>query len=100
MERADATRVKIASETVECEVHDVVVITYQAKREVVKVGKGPNKGKKIEHVNVVRSAAKLDDWAGGPRVVDLPDLEGGEDLQHVMVLQQGLGGPIVAACKL
>lgn len=99
MERADATRVKIASETIETEVHDVVVISYEPKPEVVKVGKGPNKGKKLEHRNVVREVVKIEEWAGGPKVLELLEMPS-NGLEHVLVLQQGVGGPIVAACKL
>jgi hypothetical protein len=100
VERANTLQVKIASETNEAETHDVVIISYAQKTETVKVGKGPNKGKKLAHVNVVKSVAKVDEWAGGPKVVELPDLAAMGDLQHVMVVQQGVGGQIIAACKL
>ena len=100
MEKVDNRRLKIASETVETEVYDVVVISYEARAEVVKVGKGPNKGKKLEHRNVVREVVKIEEWAGGPKVLELLEMPEGNALQHVVVLQQGVGGPIVAACRL
>lgn len=100
VERANATQVKIASETTEAEPHDVIIISYSENKQTVKVGKGPNKGKKIVHLNVVKSAAKLDEWAGGPKVDELPDLASSGDLHHVVILQHGTGGPIIAACKL
>jgi hypothetical protein len=100
MEKATETQVKIASDTVEAEVHDVIIISYSSKTETVKVGKGPNKGKKMVHVNPVKAVSKIEEWAGGPRVIDLPDLGNTQGLQHVMILQQGVGGPIIAACRL
>lgn len=99
MELAGSNQIKIASMTTETEVFDVVVISYDKKAETVKVGKGPNKGKKMLHMNVVKGVTKIDEWAGGPKVVALPDMSGA-GLEHVVVLQQGLGGMIVAACKL
>jgi hypothetical protein len=82
-------------------VFDVVVISYRGKSETVKVGGGPNKRTKMVHVNVVRDMTKIDEWVGGPKVVELPDMSGMEGgLEHVVVLQNGLGGMIVAACKL
>lgn len=58
--------VKIASDTTEAEVHDVVILSYDGnpKGETVKVGKGPNKGKKLAHHNLVKEVLKIDEWAG------------------------------------
>jgi hypothetical protein len=92
-------QIKIASETTETEVFDVVVIGYDKSAEKVKVGKGPNKGKKMLHMNMVKDVTKIEEWAGGPKVVMYPDMAG-DGLEHVVVLQQASGGMIVAACRL
>jgi hypothetical protein len=99
IEKAGMNQIKIASETVETQVFDVVVISYDKSAEKVKVGKGPNKGKKMLHMNVVKDVTKIEEWAGGPKVVMYPDMAG-DGLEHVVMLQQGNGGMIVAACKL
>jgi hypothetical protein len=99
IEKAGMNQIKIASETIETQVFDVVVISYDKSAEKVKVGKGPNKGKKMLHMNVVKDVTKIEEWAGGPKVVMYPDMAG-DGLEHVVVLQQGNGGMIVAACKL
>ena len=92
---------KIASDSTEAEVHDVVLISYNSdsKGETVKVGKGPNKGKKMAHNNLVKEVFKIEEWAGGPRVIAIPDLPTVNGLQHVAVLQQRLGGPIVSLAE-
>lgn len=99
MELAGTNQIKIASETTETEVFDVLIISYDKSSEKVKVGKGPNKGKKMLHMNVVKDVTKIEEWAGGPKVVGFPDMSG-DGLEHVAILQQGSGGMIVAACKL
>lgn len=99
MEKAGTNQIKIASETLETHVFDVVVISYDKTAEKIKPGKGPNKGKKMLHMNVVKDITKIEEWAGGPKVVNYPDMAG-DGLEHVVVLQQGNGGMIIAACKL
>ena len=90
---------RIASDRTETEIHDVLLIAYTPGSETVKVEKGPNKRKKMMHMNIVRDIAKIEEWAGGMKNVTLPDF-GGDGLGRVVVLQQGAGGPIVAALKL
>ena len=96
---AGASGLKIASERTEAEVYDVLLITYTPSPETVKVEKGPNKRKKMVHTNIVRDIAKIEEWAGGSKTVPLPQF-GGDGQDRAVILQQGNGGPIVAALKL
>ncbi len=90
---------KIASERIETEVYDVLMITYTPGPETVKVEKGPNKRKKMVHANIVRDIAKIEEWAGGNKTVPLPELPR-DGQERVAILQQSNGGPMVAALKL
>ncbi|KAL6900165.1 thioredoxin-like protein [Trichoderma evansii] len=83
--------------------YEVSYIVYAQKDQTVKVSKGPNKGKKIPHRNVVESVTKIGDWVGGnatwylpaPRTSLAPD-QGAA----VILTEGGLGGPIIAAAKV
>jgi hypothetical protein len=90
---------KIASEKSEAETFDVLVIFYKPGSETVKVEKGPNKRKKMVHVNTVRDIVKVEEWSGGYKIVPLPDF-GNDGLEKVAVVQGSGAGPIVAALKL
>ncbi|KAH7303807.1 thioredoxin-like protein [Stachybotrys elegans] len=95
---ANDTHVRIDSDKLEIEMHEVLVIMYKDKEEVVKISKGPNKGKKMPHKNLVTDIVKIGEWHGGDTVVALPAqmTPGGA----VVVVQAPRGGAIVGACKL
>ncbi len=57
------------------EVYDILVVLYQAGEQVVRVRKGPNKGEKIEYVNVVKAVMKIGEWQGGNLSLALPAFE-------------------------
>ncbi|OAL02458.1 DUF1223-domain-containing protein [Phaeosphaeriaceae sp. SRC1lsM3a] len=99
---ANDTEIRIDSDKVEAEVHDVLVVLYRSGEEVVKVGKGANKGKKIRHRNVVKQVMKIGEWSGGDLTLPLPaskaSMKHGEEA--AVLVQAGAGGPIVAAVKV
>ncbi|KAJ9138424.1 DUF1223-domain-containing protein [Pleurostoma richardsiae] len=99
---ANDTDVRIDSDKQEIEPHDILLVVFDTKSEKVKVGKGPNKGKKIEHRNVVKEVTKIGEWTGGTVVVPLPASRSSmaPGLGAVAMVQAGQGGPIVAAAKL
>ncbi|KAF2483673.1 hypothetical protein BDY17DRAFT_310634 [Neohortaea acidophila] len=99
LEKASGADLKIASETAETEKYDVLLVTYDPKAETVKIGGGPNKGKKVVHKNVVKDVLKIDEWEGGNTTVALPNF-GADGFERVALLQQGEGGQIVAAAKV
>ena len=128
---ANDTNVKIDSDKMEIARHDVLVIVYENKTEVVKIvsahgktprkrylgrdkhiavsdlrtpeqGKGPNKGKKVPHKNVVKDIVKIGEWVGGDMIYELPmapsQMTAGT--AAVVIVQEPLGGPIVAVAKI
>jgi hypothetical protein len=99
---ANDSEIRIDSDRAEIEAHDILVVVYSSMDEVVKVGKGPNKGKKIRHVNVVKNVTKIGEWYGGNSSLMLPApksaMKHGEEA--AVLVQGGSGGPIVAAVKV
>ncbi len=83
------------------EVYDILVILYQAGEEVVRVGKGPNKGKKIEYVNVVKAVMKIGVWQGGNLTLALSASRSGKKPgeEAVVLIQNEAGDPVVAVVK-
>jgi hypothetical protein len=97
------TELRIDSDLPHADPHDILLIVYDPKPETVKVKKGMNKGKKIEHRNVVKSMIKVGEWVGGNMTMELPGgaKEGAhEGLEIVAVVQAGNGGPLLAAQRL
>ena len=90
---------KLTSNRSEAETHDVLIIKYDPVQREVKVGKGPNKGKKIMHRNLVKGVMKVGEWKGGEAVIPLPEMMG-KRFYSVAIVQAGSGGPIVAVIKL
>lgn len=99
---ANDTDVRIDSDKLEIEPHDILLAVYDTQSEKVKVGKGPNKGKKIEHRNVVKEIIKIGEWVGGTTVVPLPSSPSSmaPGLRAVIMVQAGQGGPIVASARV
>ncbi|EPE06632.1 secreted protein [Ophiostoma piceae UAMH 11346] len=83
-------------------VHDIMIAVYHATDESVKIGKGPNKGKKLVHRNVVTDVIKLGEWQGGDKTVSLPMARSAmqRDTKAVAFVQAGPGGPVIAATKI
>ncbi len=81
--------------------HDVLVIVYQPGDEKVKISKGPNKGKKLDHRNRVTGVTKIGEWAGGDLTLALPAALTKAGENAVVVVQEGgAGGAIVAAARV
>ncbi|CAK7225789.1 hypothetical protein SCUCBS95973_005982 [Sporothrix curviconia] len=83
-------------------VYDIMVATYHAGDQTVKIGKGPNKGKKLAHRNAVETVTKIGQWQGGDltAALPLPKSAWGRGIEAVAFLQEGAGGPIIAATKI
>ncbi|KAI1372258.1 thioredoxin-like protein [Hypoxylon crocopeplum] len=99
---ANDTDVRIDSDKDQIESHDILVVVFDAKSEKIKVAKGPNKGKKMEHRNVVKDIMKIGEWVGGTIVVPLPMARSAmqPELGAVVIVQAPQGGAIVGAAKL
>lgn len=95
------TEVRIDTSKQESTPHDVLLVTFDLSDQVVKVLRGPNKGKKINHRNVVRDVQKLGDWEGGNWTYTLPAPRSAlHKLGAVVLVQEPGGGPIIAAAKI
>jgi hypothetical protein len=95
------TELRIDSDGMDVGPHDICLINYDPKPQTVKVGKGPNKGKKIIHRNLVKEIVKIGEWNSGNLTISLPDMSqmAHTGLDTVAVVQGSNGGPIVAAQK-
>ncbi|KAF5696570.1 hypothetical protein FGLOB1_13427 [Fusarium globosum] len=99
---ANDTEVRIDSDAEMAEEHDIIIILFRSGDEKVKIGKGPNKGVKLDHRNVVTDMLKIGKWTGGDVTLRLPaskdSMKPGENA--VVLVQEGSGGPIVAVAKV
>lgn len=81
------------------EASTVWLVRYDPRVRDVPVKAGENTGKTLPHRNIVRQLVKLGAWRGGGGAFALPAAgEGG--LSSAVLVQQGAGGPILAASKL
>lgn len=91
---------RIASEMPEADqLYNVYVVAFQPAQQIIKVGKGPNKGKKVPHRNVVRELTQIGEWRGGIEQIPLPAFRN-DGYERVAIVQGGIGGPIIAALRL
>ncbi|KAH8680955.1 thioredoxin-like protein [Xylariales sp. PMI_506] len=82
--------------------YDILFVTYGDGTEVVKITKGPNKGKKVSHKNVVREISKIGEWKGGDAFYQLPALptELAPGTAAAVIVQAPGSGPIIAVAKV
>jgi hypothetical protein len=59
----------------------------------------PNKRMKIPHRNVVLELMKIGEWRGGITSIGLGNMKK-DGYERVVMVQGGMGGPIIAALKL
>jgi hypothetical protein len=76
----------------------VWLVRYDPRTIAVPVGAGENAGRTLPHRNVVRELVKLGDWSGSAARYRLPDAAQG--LASAILVQQGKGGPILAAARI
>lgn len=77
----------------------VWLVRYDPRLRVVKIGSGENGGRALPHRNVVVGLRPLGTWTGAPIVFDQPAYRDAAQRSAVL-LQQGLGGPIIGARRL
>ena len=77
----------------------VWLIRFDSRTLDVPIRAGENGGKTLAHRNVVRSLAQLGSWTGERRTFAVPPA-GDPAYRTAILVQQGQGGPIVAAAKL
>ncbi len=74
---------------------DVWLVRYDPNVVQVAIRAGENGGRTLPHRNVVRQMVRLGTWDGSTRSYALPPVP--EGLRTAVLVQQGIGGPIVAA---
>jgi hypothetical protein len=77
---------------------DVVYVRFDPRVVMIPIGLGENQGRTLPHRNVVREVAVLGKWEGGSATFNLPDAI--PELNGAVLLQQGPGGPILAAMRV
>lgn len=76
----------------------VWVVRYDPRTIDVAINAGENGGRTIPHRNVVRDLTSLGQWQGKSASFTLPSAPAG--LATAVLVQQGKGGPIVAARRI
>lgn len=77
----------------------VWLVEYDPRRHKVAVRAGENRGRKLTHRNVVQSLRRLGVWRGKEVSFDLPEAED-RAYRSAILVQEGRGGPIIAAGRL
>ncbi|HSZ50200.1 MAG TPA: DUF1223 domain-containing protein, partial [Caulobacteraceae bacterium] len=77
---------------------DVLLVRYNPNIVQVPIQRGENAGKTLPHKNVVKELVRLGAWSGAVASYRLPPSTPG--LKTALLVQDGPGGPILAAAKL
>lgn len=77
----------------------VFLVRYDPNIVQVPIQRGENGGKTLPHRNVVRELVSLGAWTGETRTYVLPG-SGASALKSAVIVQNGRGGPIIAAARL
>ena len=75
------------------------LISYDPRPIRVPIRAGENEGRTITHRNVVRSLSAIGSWTGNAVTVPVP-APVAANLRSAIVIQDGVGGPILAAARL
>jgi len=76
----------------------VWLVRYDPRTLNVAIGAGENSGRTIAHRDIVRELKVIGEWKGGALRLPLP--AGNPLYKSAILLQQGKGGPIVAAARI
>ena len=77
---------------------DVWLVRYDPRIVQVPIKRGENGGRTLPHRNVVRQLVHLGTWHGPAETLAIPPLTDA-GLKSAILVQQGPGGPILAAAK-
>ena len=77
---------------------EVLLVRYNPNIVQVPIQRGENAGKTLPHKNVVKELVRLGAWSGAVASYRLPPSTPG--LKTALLVQDGPGGPILAAAKL
>lgn len=91
--RLEPARVTISGRS---QAGSVLLVRYDPNTVQVPIQRGENGGRTLPHRNVVRDVADLGEWKGGARSFALP-APSRAGLKTAVLVQDGAGGPILAA---
>ena len=94
----NADRVTLSMAAAPREVADVWLVRYDPRVVQVAIRRGENGGRTLPHKNVVRQLVHLGTWRGTAESLTLP-VSRDPLLRSAILIQQGVGGPILAAAK-
>jgi hypothetical protein len=77
--------------------YQVWLARFDPRIENVSIARGENGGLTLPHKNIVKQLAKIGDWDG--RAASLPVPPAPNGLAQAVLIQAGLGGPIVGAAR-
>ena len=77
----------------------VLLVTYDPRERAVPVKAGENNGRTLPHRNIVTDLRAIGTWSGKPLRVAVTAPKD-PALRTAVLVQQGTGGPILAAAKL
>jgi hypothetical protein len=77
---------------------EVLLVRYDPNIVQVPISRGENAGRTLPHKNVVKSLVRLGSWSGAAEAYRLPATAPG--LKSALLIQDGPGGPILAAARL
>jgi hypothetical protein len=77
---------------------DIWLVRFDPRTVEVPIGRGENSGLTLPHRNVVKELVKLGNWSGRPETLQLPKASQA-GLKDAVLLQEGAGGPILAAAR-
>lgn len=94
----DGKRVRIAAGRTSVPA-TVWLVRYDPRVRNVSIGRGENEGRVLPHRNVVTGLRALGTWKGNSMTFDQPTYRDANQRSAILV-QQGTGGPIIAAKRL
>jgi hypothetical protein len=77
---------------------EVLLVRYDPNIVQVPIKRGENAGKTLPHKDVVKALVRLGSWSGAAEAYRLPTPAPG--LKSALLIQDGPGGPILAAARL
>jgi hypothetical protein len=77
---------------------DVWLVRYNPNIEQVAIARGENEGRTLPHRNVVKELVKLGSWNGSAESFAIPRAAH-DGLRDAFIVQDGPGGPVLAAAR-
>ena len=77
---------------------DIWLVRFDPRTVEIPISRGENSGLTLPHRNVVKELINLGKWTGQPETLPLPKTPQ-EGLKDAILLQEGTGGPILAAAR-